>query len=121
MVRNGTHSYAGMVCNGFFTTNVVLVWLSNKNIRATVFCLLAIPMAYISTETCLVLSGITVHGHELHIDGLNTSCASPIRFYTVYGKTFEWENFCSWAQNALFTGKLLQSIRLWQSCTVHSK
>ena len=41
--------------------------------------------------------------------------------YTVYGKTFEWENFHGCAQNTAFTGKLSQCIRLWPSCTVHSK
>ena len=38
--------------------------------------------------------------------------------HTVYDKTFEWENFHGWAQNTLFTGKLL---RLCTKCTIHWK
>ena len=44
--------------------------------------------------------------------------------YTVYGKTFKWENFRGCAQkatNTLFTGELLRYIRPWPSSTVHGK
>ena len=40
---------------------------------------------------------------------------------TVYGKTFEGENFRDCAQNTPFTGKLSRCIRPMPLCTVHSK
>ena len=40
---------------------------------------------------------------------------------TIYGKTFEGENFCSCAQNTLFTGKLSWCIRPMLLCSVHGK
>ena len=43
------------------------------------------------------------------------------RGYTVYGKTFEGENFRGCAQNTLFTGKLSRCIRPMPLYTVHSK
>ena len=40
---------------------------------------------------------------------------------TIYGKTFEGENFRGCAQNTPFTGKLSWCIRPMPLCTVHSK
>ena len=42
-------------------------------------------------------------------------------YNTVYGKTFEGENFRGCAQNTPFTGKLSRCIRPIPLCTVHSK
>ena len=42
--------------------------------------------------------------------------AMHVAVATVYGKTFEWENFPGCAQNTPFTGKLLRCIRPWPSC-----
>ena len=44
-----------------------------------------------------------------------------IAINTVYGKTFEGENFRGCAQNTPFTGKLSRCIRPMPLCTVHSK
>ena len=49
------------------------------------------------------------------------AASNPGYSTTIYGKTFEVENFCGCAQNTLFTRKLLQCIRPWPSCTVYSK
>ena len=44
-----------------------------------------------------------------------------LSMYTIYGKTFEGENFHGCAQNTPFTGKLSRCIRPMPLCTVHSK
>ena len=67
--------------------------------------------------------------HFVHsIRGLQNFLAIPIMntlagfmIYTVYGKTFEGENFRGCGQNTLFTGKLSWCIRPMPLCTVHSK
>ena len=54
--------YARKVRNGLHTTNLALVWLSNKSIRTILPTFdTYVLMSYTHTETRLVLAGRTTH------------------------------------------------------------